>query len=72
MRISEKIAEKIVSMIADGRVSLDLVQHVGYWIAQYSAGTESEHKILALAYSIIDSINEANNNREKHDRITYS
>ena len=71
MLISKKIAEKIVSMIADGRVSLDLVQHVGYWIAQYSAGTESEHKILALAHSIIESINEANNNREKHDRITY-
>ena len=71
MRISEKIAEKIVSMIADGRVSLDLVQHVGYWIAQYSAGTESENKMLALAHSIIESINESNANREKHDRITY-
>ena len=72
MQISEKVANKIVGLIADGRMSIDLVQSVGYWIAQYSAGSEAEHKMLAFAHSVIDSIREANEDREKRDRIFYS
>ena len=56
------IADRIVGWIADGRMTYPLVESVGYWIAQYSAGSEAESKILALAHSIIENI------KDIHDR----
>lgn len=59
----ERIAYKIVGMIADGRLTYPLIEAVGYWIAQYSAGTgDGESKILTFAESIITNI------REIHDQ----
>lgn len=59
---SESIAQKIVGMIADGRMTYPLIECVGYWIAQYTAGSEAEHKLLTLAHSIIENI------RDLHER----
>ena len=56
------IADKIVGWIADGRMTYPLIESVGYWIAQYSAGSEAESKLLTFAHSIIENI------RGHHDR----
>lgn len=56
------IAQQIVGWIADGRMTYPLIEAVGYWIAQYSAGSEAQSKILTFANSIIENV------RETHDR----
>lgn len=56
------IADRIVGWIADGRMTYPLIESVGYWIAQYSAGSESEAKLLTFAHSIIENI------KDIHDR----
>lgn len=63
MPTPEAIANKIVGMIADGRMSYPLVEAVGYWIVQYSiANPDSKHKIMTFAHSIIENIEQ---NKEK-------
>lgn len=61
----QTIARKIVAMVADGRLIDPLIESVGYWTAQYSAGSEVGNKILTLAHSIIDNIKEHHANREQ-------
>lgn len=54
----ETIAKRIVQMICDGRMNLPLVEVVGYWIAEYTAASQGEDKLLALAHSIITNLKE--------------
>jgi len=62
MTLPAVIADRIVGMIADGRMTYPLIESVGYWIAQYSAGSEGEPKLLTFAHSIVQNI------EEHHDR----
>ena len=43
-------------------MSYDLIESVGYWIAQYSAGSESEPKMVTFAQSILDNV------KDYHDK----
>lgn len=54
----ERIASKIVGMVADGRVSYPLVENIGYWVAHKVIDTEAEYKLLAFADSIIHHLKE--------------
>ena len=54
----EAIAKRIVAMICDGRMNLPLVEVVGYWIAEYTAASQGEDNLLALAHSIISNLKE--------------
>lgn len=56
------VAVNIVSKIADARMSYDLIESVGYWIAQYSAGSELEPKMVTFAQSILDNV------KDYHDK----
>ena len=69
MNFTEKIAMKIVNMISDGRISIPMIQTIGYWIAQYSAGSEAEYKMLALSEAITQSMEEV---KDQDDRIQWS
>ena len=43
-------------------MSYDLIESVGYWIAQYSAGSELEPKMVTFAQSILDNV------KDYHDK----
>lgn len=58
----ESIAQRIVGMIADGRMTYPIIECVGFWIAHYTAGSEAEHRLLTLAHSIIENL------RDLHDK----
>lgn len=61
----ERIADKIIGFIADGRVTYALIETVGYWIARKTARTDAEHKLLTLANSIIINIQDVHNGNKR-------
>lgn len=69
MTLTEKAADKIVNLIADGRMDEPMIQSVAFWIAHYTVGTETENRMLTLASAIQDNIREV---RENHDQFRWS
>ena len=49
---AKRIADKIVGMVADGRVTYPIIEQIGYWVA-WSASNEARSKMVTLAHSII-------------------
>ena len=62
---AERIADKIVGMIADGRITYPLIEFVGFWIAHKTARTDAEYKLLTFAHSIIENIQSVHKNGRK-------
>ena len=54
----EKIADKIVSLIADGRITYPMIEMIGYWVSVHVTDTEAESKILTFCHSVIQNVKE--------------
>jgi hypothetical protein len=54
----EKIADKIVSLIADGRITYPMIEMIGFWVSVFVVNTEAESKILTFCHSIIQNVKE--------------
>lgn len=54
----EKVADKIVSLIADGRITYPMIEMIGFWVSVFVVNTEAEYKILTFCHSIIQNVKE--------------
>lgn len=56
----KSMAEKIVGMISDGRMTYPLIEALGFYVAMFICNTESESKVLAFCHSVIENVKERN------------